>query len=129
MIDKSKKIFKMKQNYDAENDSLFLYVIDDYKYRESVELDGNIILDFDENCVPVALEILNVSKLFGVSKYYLTKPISFRMSIAVSKKSIAIKSLFSINVRQRITEKPIKAETLNDINLPLQETSFEPITA
>lgn len=118
----------MKQDYDAENDSLFFYVIDDYKYRESIELD-NIIIDFDENCIPVALEILNASKLFGVKKYDLTKPISFKMSIAISKKSIAIKGRFSINVRQKITEKPIEAETLNDINLPLQQATFEPTVA
>lgn len=51
------KEFELNHDYDLEGDSLFLFVTDDYAYKRSLRLDDDIILDFDENNTPVALEI------------------------------------------------------------------------
>jgi uncharacterized protein YuzE len=57
-------------------------VKDDYEYKESVELDERIILDFDKNDISVALEILDASKIFDVpDKQYLSNKESVNMSI------------------------------------------------
>lgn len=56
----TKKSFKTNHDYDVENDSLFIYITDDYVYDKSLRLDKDVILDFDENKVPVALELLHV---------------------------------------------------------------------
>lgn len=119
-----KKKFVMKQDYDVQNDSLFLYVADDYNYKESIEMDENTILDFDENYVPVALEILKALEFFNVNKFSLTRPIGLDMIIEIDEKSITMKASFLIQIRQRTTEKPINIKTPNDISLPLQETHF-----
>lgn len=33
-----KKSFRMTKDYDTQNDSLFMYITDEYDYKESVEL-------------------------------------------------------------------------------------------
>jgi hypothetical protein len=40
--------FNMDYDYDYQNDSLFLYITDDYGYKQSLRLDEDIILDFDQ---------------------------------------------------------------------------------
>lgn len=44
----------MKQGYDYRGDSLFLYVDEDYDYKRSIRLTYDVILDFNEEDVPVA---------------------------------------------------------------------------
>jgi uncharacterized protein YuzE len=47
----TKKSFKTNHDYDVENDSLFIYITEDYIYDKSLRLDKDVILDFDENKV------------------------------------------------------------------------------
>jgi len=54
--------------YDFDGDSIFINDIKDYKYKESIEITDDIILDIDENNEVVALEILDASKIFGIEK-------------------------------------------------------------
>ena len=44
--------------YDFDGDSMFINDINDYKYKESIEITDNIILDIDENNEIGALEII-----------------------------------------------------------------------
>ena len=70
---KSDKILQIESIYDRHFDVLGIRVVDDYTYNRSIELQEGIILDFDENNVPVALEILDASKLLKLpNKHYLT---------------------------------------------------------
>lgn len=39
-----------------------------FQYKETVEMDDSILLDFDVNDVPTSLEILDVSKRFNLPK-------------------------------------------------------------
>lgn len=64
---------KMAEDYDLQNWFPILYVTDDYTYKESVELGDHIILDFDENDVPVAIEILEASEFLNIKKKILVK--------------------------------------------------------
>ncbi len=57
------KTFKLNKDYDVQNDALYLRIKEDYKYKESIEIEDNIIVDFDVNYSPVALEILDACKI------------------------------------------------------------------
>lgn len=119
-----RKHFDMKKDYDRQSDVLYLRVVPDYKYQESIEIDDNVILDFDEEYVPVALEILDASKFFGVDKYSLQQDINLDMKIRIKKDYIIIKAEFTFLVRNKKHPVPFTVETMNDINLPLKETNF-----
>jgi uncharacterized protein YuzE len=124
-----KNSFEMNHDYDAQNDSLFLYIIDDYMYKRSLRLDKDLILDFDENNVPVALEILHASKRLNTSKLNLRQPIGLNMEIVIAKDFIHIKADFTIVVRNKSTPLDLDVEGENSINLPSQEAHFEKAAA
>jgi len=124
-----KNSFEMNHDYDAQNDSLFLYIIDDYMYKRSLRLDKDLILDFDENSVPVALEILHASKRLNTSKLNLRQPIGLNMEIVIAKDFIHIKADFTIVVRNKSTPLDLDVEGENSINLPSQEAHFEKAAA
>ncbi|MGA2677004.1 MAG: DUF2283 domain-containing protein [Methanobacterium sp.] len=48
----------MECEYDFDGDFMFINDINDYKYKESIEITDNIILDIDENNEIGALEII-----------------------------------------------------------------------
>ena len=56
----------MKFEYDEEVDAAYIYVeypIKDGEAKRTIELDGNIILDFDEEGKLLGVEILDASKV------------------------------------------------------------------
>jgi uncharacterized protein YuzE len=118
------QLFNMDYDYDYQNDSLFLYITDDYNYKQSLRLDEDIILDFDQNMVPVAMEVLHTSKRFDVDKIHLRNPIGLDMNIEIGEDYIHIKAAFTITIRNKATPLKFNAEGENSINLPSQETHF-----
>ncbi|MBQ9024986.1 MAG: DUF2283 domain-containing protein [Methanobrevibacter sp.] len=64
---------QVEYDYDYNGDSLFIYCIDSYDYEVSIELDNDVILDFDLMGKPVAFEFLNASKIFNLDKNYFKK--------------------------------------------------------
>lgn len=46
------------------------------------------------------------------------------MNIQVTEDSIKVKASFIVPVRQKEVEKPLLAEAMNDINLPIIQTHF-----
>ena len=60
--------------YDMDLDIVNIKVKKDYVYRESVDLDGGVFLDFDVNDFPVNLEILSASKRLNIDKNLLLNP-------------------------------------------------------
>lgn len=119
----------MNLDYDIQNDSLFLYIEDDYTYDKSLRLNKDIIIDFDENKVPVALEILHASKLFEVNRSDLKNPISLDMEIIIGKDYIRIKADFIILTRNKVTPLDLDIEGVNSINIPSQEAHFDKAVA
>lgn len=119
------KTFKLNKDYDVQNDVLYLRIKEDYKYKESIEIEDSIIIDFDVDYSPVALEILNASKTLDVSKFSLKNLIKWDMIIKITEDSIILDASFMVPVRQKQIEKPIVAKTVNDINLPRIQTHFD----
>ena len=52
----------MQNIHDFDNDIANIQVKQDYNYKESVDLDVGVFLDFDENDFPVNLEIISPPK-------------------------------------------------------------------
>ncbi len=108
---------------------MYLRNINEYKYKESIEIKGNIILDFDENNIPVALEILDAHKFFGVEKYSLKQPIGIKMNIEVGEEKIRVKAWFNFIFHLKEIENPVEVDTVNDIKLPATQTNFATVIA
>lgn len=121
---KVKKQFMMEQDYDYQGDSLLFNITEDYKYRKSVRVNDNIIIDFDENDVPVALELLNASKIFHVKKSSLTHPVGIDMRIAVGEDLIRLEAKFRISIHQKPTPLSLNKEVTNDKGLSTCEAHF-----
>ncbi len=115
--------FKMINEYDTQSDTLYLRVVYPYQYSESIELGDNIILDFDKNNVPVALEILDASKFFHVKQYVL-RNFGLDMNIQIKKDKINLKSKFIFFIRNKKEEVPLNVGTVNDIELPAIQTNY-----
>ncbi len=116
--------FTMDQDYDYAADSLLLYITEDYEYQKSLRLADDIILDFDKNDVPVALELLNASKTLKVNKSSLLQPIDINMHICVGKEKIRLDASFSVFVHQKPIPKDLNWQVSNDINLAETEAQF-----
>lgn len=119
-----RKTFLMDQDYDAQNDTLFWYIADDYDYKKSIRMNKDVILDMDQKNVPVALEILHASKVFNVNKFSLTQPVGIDMQIKVEKDVITLEATFLVQIRQKAELKPVRAHAANRLNLPVQDLHF-----
>ncbi len=82
---------KFNFDYDQENDDLFVY-LEGKKSSGAVEL-GNFILDFDENGILVAMQILNVSEVFSK---ILTKMIEVQKIREIKMESINFRNMEAI---------------------------------
>jgi uncharacterized protein YuzE len=122
---KMTKEFRMKQDYDKENDILFLKSQEHYEYKESLELGTNVILDFDKNYVPVALEILDASELLKVDKSSLKNLEHLEMTVEINEDLVLVKAFFLVSLNKKTVEKPFDAKTINDISLPHMQAHFE----
>ncbi len=122
------KHFTMEQDYDFVGDSLFFNINQDYEFKRSIRLTDDIILDFNDEDVPVALELLNASKIFNVEKSSLTKPVGLDMSIYIGDK-IKLEAKFFVLIRNNETAKPLIEEVLNNANLTASEAHFANATA
>jgi uncharacterized protein YuzE len=124
MLKTREKSFSMKHDYDFQSDSIFLYITKRHEYQRSLRLDEDIILDFDKNNIPVAMEILHASKRFNIDKTHLRNPMGLDMNIEVAKDYIHIKAAFTLFIRNKHTPLEFNAEGENSINLPVTETHF-----
>lgn len=118
------KVLMIKE-YNAQVDILYLRIANEYKYKESVELGDNIILDFDQHYMPVALEILDASKFLGINKLSLMNKFGLDMEINIRKDRIAINALFLLQLHQKQLKKPLDISTINDLDIPHMQTNFE----
>lgn len=95
------KHFEVVKEYNAQSDILFIHKDIEYKYRESVEMDNNVILDFDSDYRPVALEILDASKFFNVNKLSLKRHFEMLIQVQINKDVIQLKGLFKFSLHNK----------------------------
>ncbi len=115
------KTFNLKYSYDIEVDSIHIKITDDYKFHESLELEDGIILDFSDEGIPVALEILDISDLFSVKKDCFNNIEDINITIAITNSSISLNLLIEVlNDNEKINQ-PFSTIAKNIINVPEME--------
>lgn len=115
---------KIEHSYDADADALFINKVGNYDYDESVELRNDVILDFDINLKPSALEILNASKILNVPKYNLKNIKSISMKIGVNKELICLDLSLKVLIHNKTLLKSLNNSAINDINAPVMHTEL-----
>lgn len=115
------KKFDLKYSYDIEVDSIFIKIKENYKYRESLELEDGIILDFSEEGIPVALEILDISDLFSVKKDCFNNIENINITIAITNSSISLNLLIELLIDNEKIDQPFSTIAKNIINVPEME--------
>ena len=115
------KKFDLKYSYDIEVDSIFIKITENYKYQESLELEDGIILDFSEEGIPVALEILDISNLFSVKKDCFNNIENINITIAITNSSISLNLLMELLINNEKIDQPFRTVAKNIINVPEME--------
>ena len=115
------KKFDLKYSYDIEVDSIFIKIKENYKYWESLELEDGIILDFSEEGIPVALEILDISDLFSVKKDCFNNIENINITIAITNSSISLNLLMELLINNEKIDQPFSTVAKNIINVPEME--------
>ena len=60
--------FEVDKNYDYSLDICTITVKDDFNFGKSLEIEDGVILDLDENNIPISIEILDISLRLGIEK-------------------------------------------------------------
>ena len=110
--------FQLESLYDHSFDVLGIRINNDYEYKTSVELSNDVILDFDKNNVPVALEILNASRFLKISKSHLGHINMIKMKVHIDEKSICLKVSIGVNTHKQEQIQSIDTFTSNDTGIP-----------
>ncbi|MCL2687212.1 MAG: DUF2283 domain-containing protein [Methanobrevibacter sp.] len=114
----------VEHSYDPDADALFISKVADYEYDESVELTNDVYLDFDMNGEASAVEVLNASKVFNVSKFSLKNIGPISMKIGVNEKLICLELSIGVLVHNKELLKSLNHSAVNDINAPIMNTEL-----
>lgn len=100
-------------DYDYKND-IFLFKVKDRQYSHSIELQS-LVIDFDEQGYIVALQILNASEVFDISKKQLKQISGFKMQSKIHEGRIQINLKFDMKTRNKLIEyQPIIFENIGE---------------
>jgi len=105
-------------DYDFENDILFFHLAKDYNYDFSEFLDKLVVMDFNENKIPIGLEILDASKVFKSKKHFLNNISHGSIDLMVREKEIELKIDLVIEIHKKPTSIPMNIVGNNDLNIP-----------
>ena len=85
--------YDAEYNYNNELDIVNIKVKKEYDYKESVDFNTGVFLDFDKNNLPVNLEIISASKRINVRKEFLKNP-DGNVTISISSDIIKLDVYF-----------------------------------
>lgn len=115
------KSFKLNYIYDYDNDLADITVNNDFRYKKSIELDKGIILDLDENCIPIAIELISASKILCIDKKHLISP-DINILIKVNNELIKFEIKFTYFIHEDECDIFIKQNIANNYGIPSIET-------
>ena len=119
-----KNSYEVEYMYDESADILGIKATRDFTYHETIELDEGLLLDFDEDNVPTALEIHDASKRLNVPKNSLNELIFFHMKVIVDAKSISINAIFGVLIHNKENKQELESFTSNNYNIPNMEADL-----
>ena len=112
------KKFDLEYSYDMEVDSIHIKITEDYEYRESLELEDGIILDFSTEGIPIGVEILDISELFSVEKECFENIENINISIDITNFSISLNLLIEVLSKNKVVNQPFSTIAKNTIHVP-----------
>ena len=86
------KKFNILTEYDMDYDLYSIVIDDEFKFNKSIEIEEGIILDFDENMFPFAIEIIDASRKLKINKQELNNA---KVHIKIESNSDIVKILIS----------------------------------
>ncbi|MFH1788852.1 MAG: DUF2283 domain-containing protein [Candidatus Altiarchaeota archaeon] len=99
-------------SYDYAEDIFYARPID-RAYKESVIYD-NFIFDLDEDNKVAGIEILDYSKLLGLSKYHISHAQRGKLELVVNQDSIKLTILVEVLMRNKQRERLVDIERMNE---------------
>ena len=118
----SKKEIVAKSMYHFDTDTYAVRPID-RKYESSYQI-GNFIFDMDKDDTLTGIEILNVSKVFGVPKIFLKNQISGKVKIQVTSEYIKLNFIIESVVRNSNKTSTLSVERIKPDFLKPVELNF-----
>lgn len=124
MRKKENNSFEVEYMYDITSDIMGIKAKRKFNYKESIEMNEGILLDFDKDNIPVSLELHDASKRFNVPKYALKDPVFLNMDVNVNEKIIIVNLNIVTLVHNKKKEHVIEEYTSNYSNIPNIETEL-----
>jgi len=125
---KEDKTLKIESMYDYQHDILGIRVVGGYKYKESVELEEGVMLDFNKDNIPIALEILDASKVLNIpNKQCLSNRKNIQMNISISDEIIKVCLEVVVKIHNKEETMSVNSSTINYINAPTMQTELASI--
>lgn len=112
-----KKELNVNQDYDSNLDIYTITVDEDFEFQKSLEIEEGVILDFDENNIPISIEILDISKRLSITKQDVASS-SISMKIKCTPEILEICIVFFYRVQDEEFEKTIDSKLANTFNIP-----------
>lgn len=116
--------FEVISKYDSHYDMLGIKITDKYKYDQSVEMVDGVIIDFDTEDKPVALQIIGASELLKVPKSALHDIPLIDMKIKIDENSICLDLTIGVHVHNKKLEQSFNSLVANNSGLPNLEAEL-----
>lgn len=113
------KKFEAEYTYDSHLDVVNIEIKKEYVHKRSIDLAFGVFLDFDDNCLPVNLEIVSASKIIGVEKESLINP-DGDVTIVIGEDIVKVDVVFKF----KNNDESLQLTALNDFDFPASQTSF-----
>ncbi len=114
------KNFETYNEYDYLLDIYTITVKENFKFGKSLELEEGVILDFDENNVPISIEILDISKRLGIKKNIIQSA-DVQMKIMCNQEILKVTIKFFYKIHEKEFSETINSRIANNFNLPQME--------
>ncbi len=114
------KNFELDMDYDNLLDICTITVRDDFKFGKSLELEDGVILDFDENNLPVSIELLDISERLGINKSQIESS-TVQMKILITEIFLEVRIDFFYKVDEKESIQTFDSKIANNYNIPSME--------
>ncbi len=112
--------FEIDMDYDYPLDICTITVKDDFNFGRSLELEEGVILDFDDDNVPVSIELLDISKRLGIEKSQIDSS-TVQLKITITEKFLEIIIDFCYKVHEKEFNQTFDSKIANNYNIPSME--------
>ena len=117
------KHFNVDAEYDYSFDIFTMTVKDDFNFGRSIELEDGVILDFDENYIPISIEILDISERLSISKHEMQNSTA-SMQIIINEDILSVHIEFKYIVHENEFNETINSKIANNYNIPNMELAL-----